>query len=144
MAERVLKSAISSSKSDLSPYFDEYKRFLVADKAEVLQVQDDFFRAMHSADFDVMRTLWLDSNDTLCLPSGSDFFYTGTDNVLAYWAAALATPRPYITIRNVKLNWQGDVAIVSCLMDSGRPSGSRSARGGGRGRGRVSGAKKCT
>jgi hypothetical protein len=121
MAERVLKSAISSSKSDLGPYFDEYKRFLVADKAEVLQAQDDFFRAMHNADFDVMRTLWLDSNETLCLPPGSDFFYTGTENVLAYWAAALTTPRPYITIRNVKLNWQGDVAIVSCLMDSGRP-----------------------
>ena len=121
MAERVLKSAISSSKSDLGPYFDEYKRFLVADKAEVLQAQDDFFRAMHNADFDVMRTLWLDSNETLCLPPGSDFFYTGTENVLAYWASALTTPRPYITIRNVKLNWQGDVAIVSCLMDSGRP-----------------------
>ena len=137
MAEKILKSAVRSSKSDLSPYFDDYKRFLVTDKAEILQTHDEFFRAIHRGDFEAMRSLWHFTNESLCIPSG-DFVYSGTNNILSYWSASLARPKPHISIRNVRLNFQGDLAVITCQMDIAVRGKAKSRGGGGKGEVRSS------
>ena len=116
MTEKVLRSAVGSSKSDISSYFDAFKPFLLADKAEVLQTNDDFFQAILRGDPDQMAALWHASNETVCVIPGTDFVYTGTQAILAHWYTTLAAPRHKLQVRGIKLYFQGDLAVVTCEM----------------------------
>ena len=128
MTERVLKSAVGSSKRDIRRYFDALKPFLLADKAEILQANDDFFQAILRGDPDLMSSLWHASNETVCVLPGTDFCYTGTSAILAHWHTTLAAPKPNLQVRGIKLNFQGDVAVVTCTMENSiRPRKSQSS-----------------
>lgn len=136
MTERVLKSAVGSSKRDIRRYFDALKPFLLAEKAEILQANDDFFQAILRGDPDLMSSLWHASNETVCVLPGTDFCYTGTSAILAHWHTTLAAPKPNLQVRGIKLNFQGDVAVVTCTMENSlrprkRPSGAGAGSGAG-------------
>jgi len=118
MADSVLKSAIGSDKSDIRPYFDAYKPFLLLEKADILQTNADFFRAIAEADADLMKAIWLDSPSSLCLLAGHDNIYNGYQNITTFWSLALSAAQPNVQVRNIKLHFQGDLAIVTCVAEN--------------------------
>jgi hypothetical protein len=61
---------LSYLQANVKPYFDKHKPFFAADKAEVLQAHADFFRAVSEGDMSLMKALWLDSRDAICVQVG--------------------------------------------------------------------------
>lgn len=53
-------------QKDIRSDFEEFRPYLAANKAEILQTHGDFCRAVAEADIDLMRSLWLDSPDSMC------------------------------------------------------------------------------
>ena len=78
----------------------------------------DFYHAINDDDIDIMRALWLKSNDTTCGYGKPDkSIITGYNNIMGYWTSNLQQSKPDILIkpRNIKLVYQGDIAIVTCV-----------------------------
>ena len=53
-------------QKDIRSDFEEFRPYLAANKAEILQSQSDFCRSVAEADIDLMRSLWLNSPDSMC------------------------------------------------------------------------------
>jgi alpha-galactosidase/6-phospho-beta-glucosidase family protein len=53
-------------QKDIRSDFEDYRPYLAADKAEILQTQGDFCRAVAEADCDLMRSIWHNSPDAMC------------------------------------------------------------------------------
>lgn len=53
--------------AELKPVFDEYSKYLVQDKVEVLNANRHYFEALRSGDMGAMQALWLNSNSTVCV-----------------------------------------------------------------------------
>ena len=62
-----VKLSFCSQKNDLTPYFDEYAKFLTIDKADVLQKNEDFFESLSHGNLKVMEALWHQSNESIYL-----------------------------------------------------------------------------
>ena len=80
----------------------------------------DFFHAINEGDFDIMRALWLKSNDTTCGFGKPDkSIITGYNNIMGYWSSSLQQSKTdsstMIKPRNVKMIYQGDIAVVTCV-----------------------------
>jgi hypothetical protein len=56
----------SGTQKDIRSDFEEFRPYLAANKAEILQTQSDFCRSVAEADIDLMRSLWLNSPDSMC------------------------------------------------------------------------------
>jgi hypothetical protein len=56
----------SAMQKDIRSDFEEFRPYLAANKAEILQSQSDFCRSVAEADIDLMRSLWLNSPDSMC------------------------------------------------------------------------------
>jgi len=116
--ERVLKSAIASEEIDLRPYFNDYKRFLAMDKADVLQANEDFHRALSEGDANMMASLWLPCDDAVCLYPKDQNVWTGYSQIItglrsAFESAAIHTYTLWRS-KDIRLQYQGDMAVVTC------------------------------
>ena len=49
----------------MKPLFEKHKKFTTLDKAEILQVHEDYFHARQTQDVDLMKAVWLNSADTI-------------------------------------------------------------------------------
>lgn len=116
MSETVLKSAIRSNKTDISAYFENHRKYLTLEEADILQKNADFFHAINSTDLELLASVLLDSNETLCMRAGQENIISGYENVLKYWGAYFAEQRT-ITTHNTSLVFQGDLAVVTSVMD---------------------------
>lgn len=96
--------------------FNDYKEFLIPEKAEILQQNHDFFLAWMFGHHHMLRHIWLNSSDSISTMIGEANLYTGYHNVTRRWIAA--SPAPYrIKLSEVMLHYLGDVAIVTSKLD---------------------------
>ena len=61
----------------MRPYFDAYKPYLAIEKADILQANEDFFRAINEGNSDMMHALWMRSDDTLCIRADDNIVRNG-------------------------------------------------------------------
>ena len=60
-----------------------------ADRAAVVAVNEEFYRAFEAADLDAMRDLWVDDGETLCVHPGA-LPVRGTSAINRSWALIMA------------------------------------------------------
>lgn len=53
-------------QKDIRSDFEEFRPYLAANRAEILQTQSDFCRSVAEANIDLMRSLWNDSPESMC------------------------------------------------------------------------------
>lgn len=111
-----MKDAIERGESNLIPYFQEYKHYLSVEKAEILQLNQDFFLAWMYGREHVFRHLWYNSSDVLSLMPGEKHVISGYENVTAYWIHA--SPSESVPLfRSIQLHYYGDLAIVTSSLE---------------------------
>jgi len=85
-----------------------------ADRAAVVAVNEEFYRAFEAADLDAMRDLWVDDGETLCVHPGA-LPVRGTSAINRSWALIMAnTPYIQFFLTDVETSVLGDVASVTC------------------------------
>ena len=85
-----------------------------ADRAAVVAVNEEFYRAFEAADLDAMRDLWVDDGETLCVHPGA-LPVRGTPAISRSWALIMAnTPYIQFFLTDVETSVLGDVASVTC------------------------------
>lgn len=94
------------------PFFNEHKVYTEVDRAEILQLNHDFYRALDHTDLHTMKSIWLDSPETICMLSYPNDIISGYDNIMAYLSAMLPVSTP-TEIAYTNLHFMGDVAIVT-------------------------------
>lgn len=85
-------------------YFDQYNTFTEVEKAELLQLNDQFFRALDNNDVISLGSLWLDSEDCLCRLAYPKDLISGYKNIMTYFEAMVPAPIP-TELFNVHLNF---------------------------------------
>ena len=99
-------------KSNILPYFDEYKPFLASEKADILQANEDFFTALNEGNLDLMKSLWQKSDLTLCLSHYAESSaVNGYENIIALWEELMtnknsATSNNRLYPVNVEMSFQ--------------------------------------
>lgn len=84
------------------------------DRAAVVAVNEEFYRAFEAADLDAMRDLWVDDGETLCVHPGA-LPVRGTSAINRSWALIMAnTPYIQFFLTDVETSVLGDVASVTC------------------------------
>ena len=84
------------------------------DRAAVVAVNEEFYRAFEAADLDAMRDLWVDDGETLCVHPGA-LPVRGTSAINRSWALIMAnTPYIQFILTDVETSVLGDVASVTC------------------------------
>ena len=118
LSENLLQNAIASNVTDLQEHFYRYEQYLATEHADILQQNLKFFHSLNNNDVDGLRSLWLDSNDTVCVQSGHSGIVTGYRNIIN-WLVHTSSDSPHLlhTPKNITLKYYGDVAIVSCTVD---------------------------
>ena len=85
-----------------------------ADRAAVVAVNEEFYRAFEAAALDAMRDLWVDDGETLCVHPGA-LPVRGTSAINRSWALIMAnTPYIQFFLTDVETSVLGDVASVTC------------------------------
>jgi ketosteroid isomerase-like protein len=89
----------------------------VADTAEreaVQRVNAAFYEAFENADLDMMRELWLDHEESLCVHPGA-LPVRGTPAINRSWALIMAnTPYIQFFLTDVEVSVRDEVASVTC------------------------------
>jgi ketosteroid isomerase-like protein len=89
----------------------------VADTAEreaVERVNAAFYEAFENADLDMMRELWLDHEESLCVHPGA-LPVRGTPAINRSWALIMAnTPYIQFFLTDVEVSVRDEVASVTC------------------------------
>lgn len=78
-------------QKDIRSDFEEFRPYLAADKAEVLQTQGDFCRAVAEADSDLMRSIWHNSPEAMCFKveyRSRKYFIEHYNSVVLYFCPA--------------------------------------------------------
>ncbi len=86
-----------------------------ADLADaVLAANAGFYTAIETADVDLMESLWLPGDETVCVHPGSEPL-RGTPSILRSWTVVMAN-LPYVQffLTDVAVSVRGDVATVYC------------------------------
>ena len=80
----------------------------------VLAANAGFYTAIETADVDLMESLWLPGNETVCVHPGSEPL-RGTPAILRSWTVLMAN-LPYVQffLTDVAVSVRGDVATVYC------------------------------
>ena len=93
------------------------------EKSDILNANEDFFRAISEMNIELMKALWLIDDSSICISSqfvSSDpIVRTGFTEIIEYFDSNFKKTAPnyeYVT-RYVELNFQGDLAIVSCELE---------------------------
>eukprot|EP01036_Dinobryon_divergens_P031107 gene31107-40452_t len=132
-AEKDLKQAITSSNKDISGYFDEYKKFLTSDYADILQANHDFYRSIAEGDISLMSSIWHQSRDAMCIMNGQDNVVVGYEEIVALWSMHMPTVQNF-DLQNVKLLYQGDLAVVTFILNSSLKHASAAGKSSGGGK----------
>mmetsp|Transcript_3985 Transcript_3985/g.5934 ORF Transcript_3985/g.5934 Transcript_3985/m.5934 type:complete len:207 (-) Transcript_3985:84-704(-) len=61
------------------------------DMAAVLRINADFYQAFLDRNIDSMRTLWMDSDDVICIHPGAEL--VGYNNIVSAWEKAFAASK---------------------------------------------------
>jgi ketosteroid isomerase-like protein len=102
--------------------------------AEVLAAHDAFYAAVEAGDLDGLRSVWADSEGSVCVHPGATPIH-GTAAVLRSWALVMASI-DYIqfVLTDVEVTVTGDTAAVTCTENvlTGTGAGAEDApfRGG--------------
>jgi len=85
-----------------------------ADEDAVLAANGGFYAAIETGDLDLMTSLWLPGDETVCVHPGSEPL-RGTAAILRSWAVVMAS-LPYVQffLTDVAVHVRGDVASVFC------------------------------
>eukprot|EP00640_Fibrocapsa_japonica_P001805 CAMPEP_0113941086 /NCGR_PEP_ID=MMETSP1339-20121228/7083_1 /TAXON_ID=94617 /ORGANISM="Fibrocapsa japonica" /LENGTH=444 /DNA_ID=CAMNT_0000945131 /DNA_START=120 /DNA_END=1455 /DNA_ORIENTATION=+ /assembly_acc=CAM_ASM_000762 len=94
------------------------------DMAAVLRINADFYQAFLDRNIDSMRTLWMDSDDVICIHPGAEL--VGYNNIVSAWEKAFAASKkdstaaldPFFSgavIGGQKIFARGTTAYVSCV-----------------------------
>ena len=117
--EKILKNAIASNITNIQDHFTEYESYLSLDQADILQKNYNFYSFLNNNDVDGIRSLWLDSNDTICVPSGMNSIVTGYRNIVNWLSHSLnENPRILYNPKNISLQYFGNIAIVTSFVDT--------------------------
>lgn len=82
--------------------------------ADVLAANQGLYDAVENGDLDLMRSLWLPGERTVCVHPGSEPV-RGTAAVLRSWAVVMAnTGYIQFILTDVVVEERADVALVSC------------------------------
>lgn len=131
MELELLKSIISP-KADITDHFEAYKPYLLLDKSDVLQCNADFFYAMATNDLELMKSLWLKRNESLCLLSANSDVITGYENIImSFENHFYGSSKKKALILDQNVVFMGDMAVVTCLVDRSQnyiPPGSGSSK----------------
>ena len=128
LAETRLKNSIESSEVDIRPQFDEYKRFLSLERADILQANEDFIRAISEHNLELMGALWLKSDDVVCLRPNSKSVVRGYENTMEHWKQAFSAPTSYsesYSCSDIGLSFTGDIATIDCVINEMNKKGSK-------------------
>lgn len=81
-------------QKDIRSDFEEFRPYLAANRAEILQTQSDFCRSVAEANIDLMRSLWNDSPESMC--------FKVTENCFSAFLllGLIAIPRCHVPLRN--------------------------------------------
>lgn len=92
------------------PYDEQADR----DRAEVVEVNAEFYAAFERGDLDRMNEIWLDDPGTLCIHPGA-LPLRGASEITRSWALIMANV-PYIQffLTDVEVGVNGDTASVTC------------------------------
>ncbi|MGA9748291.1 MAG: nuclear transport factor 2 family protein [Nocardioides sp.] len=84
------------------------------DRAAVERVNATFYEAFENADLDLMRDLWFDHDEALCVHPGA-LPVRGTPAISRSWALIMAnTPYIQFFLTDVEVSVVADVASVTC------------------------------
>lgn len=80
----------------------------------VLAANAGFYAAIETADMDLMESLWLPGDETVCVHPGSEPL-RGTPSILRSWTVVMAN-LPYVQffLTDVCVSVRGDVASIHC------------------------------
>ena len=106
MSEKILNSAISSNVTNIRPYFDDYKQYLVYEKADILQANEDFFRAISERDLPLMKSLWVVSNQTVCKRIDQSVILSGFEDIMNDWEKSFKSLAKVTASTNATLVFQ--------------------------------------
>ena len=85
-----------------------------AEREAVERVNTAFYEAFENADLDLMRELWLDHEESLCVHPGA-LPVRGTAAISRSWALIMAnTPYIQFFLTDVEVSVRGEVASVTC------------------------------
>lgn len=83
--------------------------------ADVLAANQGLYDAVEHGDLDLMRSLWLPGETTVCVHPGAEPV-RGTSAVLRSWAVVMAnTGYIQFILTDVVVDERDDVAVVSCV-----------------------------
>lgn len=85
-----------------------------SERDAVLAANTGFYAAIETGDLDLMRSLWLPGDETVCVHPGSEPL-RGTSSILRSWTVVMAN-LPYVQffLTDVAVHVRGDVASVLC------------------------------
>ena len=87
---------------------------VAADRAVVERVNATFYEAFETADLDLMRDLWFEHEEALCVHPGA-LPVRGTPAISRSWALIMAnTPYIQFFLTDVEVSVVADVASVTC------------------------------
>ena len=124
LSESILKSSIASNKTNIVPYFEDFKQYLVVEKADVLQANMDFFRSITEKNIDIMRSLWLPGNSSFCKSADEPFILAGYEDIILGWQKKFREKNKYSAPYNINLKFLGDLAVVTCIASDVRKQAS--------------------
>jgi ketosteroid isomerase-like protein len=86
----------------------------------VLEANREFYVAFSRGDFEAMSKLWAEQAPSACLHPGMNVI-TGRRAILDTWRQILAQMKGVeMSCRSARVQWLGDVALVTCLEANGR------------------------
>lgn len=108
---------------------------MTAAALDVLDANEEFYRAFASRDAEAMERVWAERHPVACVHPGWDVL-EGREDVLESWRGILASPNaPEISCALAEAHVLGDVAVVTCheVLEVGRFAATNVfAREGGR------------
>ena len=88
---------------------------LETDEAEVLAMNQAFYRALESLDISQMEAVWWHEDWVNCLHPGGDLI-NGWEDILESWANIFrSTEKLRVTVNRIIVHVLGDAAWVSCI-----------------------------